>query len=89
MTSLKLGPLPTTRTERLTVTLSAPLNDALEIYRQAYASAYEPVDLARLIPHILQAFLLSDRSFMAQHGSAVRALLNPPLLPRGDRGSAD
>jgi hypothetical protein len=85
MSSLKLGPMPTTRTTKLSITIPAPLHDALELYRQAYASAYEPVELARLIPHVLQTFLLSDRAFMDQHGSAVRVLLSPPLLQKAER----
>jgi hypothetical protein len=38
---------------------------------------------------MVQTFLLSDRFFMAEKGNEVRALLNPPLLVKPERGTGN
>jgi hypothetical protein len=85
MNSLKIGPVPTNRTARLSIKFSIPLKAALDLYQQDYARTYEAIDFARLIPHMLQALMVSDRAFMQRHGSAVRALLQPPLSPKASK----
>ncbi|MBU6445552.1 MAG: DUF2274 domain-containing protein [Alphaproteobacteria bacterium] len=83
MKDLKLGPLPKAETSKLTITLSKPLRDALELYVSDYASAYEPTELSELVPHMLEAFLRSDRAFMKRHAESVRAQASqmPAPLP--------
>jgi hypothetical protein len=61
---LKLGPLPSTEVIRLTIAVPVALRDDLERYAGLHAQQSEaPPDLARLIPHMLAAFLRSDRAF--------------------------
>jgi hypothetical protein len=73
MTDLKLGPLPKNETVRLSITVTKPLKDALDLYAQEYSKAYEPTDTATLIPHMLEAFLRSDKAFMKRHADSIRA----------------
>ena len=61
---LRLGPLPETKTVRLTISLTATLKSDLERYAALHAQTYrEPVDAAKLIPHMLEAFMARDRGF--------------------------
>lgn len=73
MTDLKLGPLPKFVTVRVSITLAKPLKDALDLYAQEYGQAYEPTDTATLIPHMLEAFLRSDKAFIKRHADSIRA----------------
>ena len=90
MTDLKLGPLPKVETVRVTVTMPKPLKDALDLYADEHGKLYEPVDAAVLIPHMLEAFLRSDRAFMQRHGRAVRTreAQAPAPLPSGTTAAA-
>ena len=81
MTQLKLGPLPKVETVRVSVTMETLLKDALDLYAADYAELYEPVDAAVLIPHMLEAFLQSDRAFMKRHGKSVRKRRDQANLP--------
>ncbi|WP_136661848.1 DUF2274 domain-containing protein [Nitratireductor sp. XY-223] len=72
MTQLKLGPLPKVETVRVSVTMETTLKEALDLYAADYAELYEPVEAAVLIPHMLEAFLRSDRAFMKRHSNPVR-----------------
>lgn len=63
MTKLKLGPLPKLGTVRLTVTIPEPLKEELDLYATEYSRHYGEVDGATLIPHMLEAFLRSDRGW--------------------------
>jgi len=61
---LRLGPLPNQETTKLTVTLSASLREELEEYARVYTQAFGlTVDLASLIPHMLETFMARDRGF--------------------------
>ncbi len=61
---LRLGPLPETKTVKLTIALTATLKSDLERYAALHAKTYgEPVDTATLIPHMLEAFMTRDRGF--------------------------
>lgn len=81
MTDLKLGPLPKNETVRVTVALAKPLKDALDLYAQEYGQAYEPTDIATLMPHMLEAFLRSDKGFMKRHADSIRAKAAQSLPP--------
>jgi hypothetical protein len=60
---LKLGPLPRQSTVRLTIALMEPLKEELDAYAAEHSRLYEPVETAALIPHMLQAFLRTDRAW--------------------------
>lgn len=61
---LRLGPLPTTTTVKLTFTCPASLKADLERYAALHAQTYgETVDALTLIPHMLEAFMARDRGF--------------------------
>ena len=60
-------------TVRLTIALQAELHERLELYAQVYSETYdEPVDLKRLLPHILERFLTSDRGFQRRVAKPLR-----------------
>ena len=61
---LKLAKLPDRTPVRITVTVSADLNQALCDYQKLYAATYDTTEkIADLIPFMLEAFLDSDRAF--------------------------
>jgi hypothetical protein len=61
---LRLEPLPKTETVKLTIALTAALKSDLERYAALHAQTYgEPVDVATLIPHMLETFMVRDRGF--------------------------
>jgi hypothetical protein len=66
MADLKLGPLPRQRTVRLTIMLMEPLKEELDAYAAEHSKLYEPVETAALIPHMLQAFLRTDRAWCSR-----------------------
>ena len=64
MTNLKLAKLPDRTPARITITVSADLNQALYAYQKLYAATYGASEkIADLIPFMLEAFLDSDRAF--------------------------
>jgi hypothetical protein len=63
---LKLGPLPRQTTVRLTIVLLEPLKEELDAYAAEHSRLYEPVETAALIPHMLQAFLRTDRAWCSR-----------------------
>jgi hypothetical protein len=82
MAPLKLGKLPDRTLARFTFSSWPELTLALEEYAEAYRQTYgqaEPV--ADLIPYMLEAFLKSDRAFLAARGGAAR-----PQPPEGGVG---
>ncbi len=82
MTDLKLGPLPKNEIVRVSLSITKPLKDALDLYAQEYGQAYEPTDTITLIPHMLEAFLRSDKAFMKRHVESIKAQAaqaSPPL----------
>ncbi|MGX5829328.1 DUF2274 domain-containing protein [Mesorhizobium sp. 43Arga] len=72
MANLKLGPLPKFGTVRVTIALPEPLKDELERYAAEYSRLYEPVEAAALIPHMLEAFMRSDRGYRSRKAQAAR-----------------
>jgi hypothetical protein len=63
---LKLGPLPKQSMVKVTVVLSELLKAELDAYAAEHSRLYEPVETAALIPHMLEAFLRSDRAWCNQ-----------------------
>jgi hypothetical protein len=61
---LRLGPLPKTETIKLTITLHATLKAELDRYAELHSRTWgAPVDVATLIPHMLETFIARDRGF--------------------------
>ena len=61
---LRLGPLPSTTSVKLTFACPASLKADLDRYAALHAQTYgEVVDAATLIPHMLEAFMAGDRAF--------------------------
>lgn len=64
MTNLKLAKLPDRTPAKITITVSADLNQALCDYQKLYVATYGAAEkIADLIPFMLEAFLDSDRAF--------------------------
>ena len=69
---LRLGPLPSTSSTKLTFACPASLKMDLDRYAALHAQTYgEAVDAATLIPHMLEAFMAGDRGF--RKGGAGKA----------------
>ena len=61
---LRLGPLPSSSSVKLTFTCPANLKANLDLYAAQHAQAYgEAVDAVTLIPHMLEVFMAGDRGF--------------------------
>ena len=61
---LRLGPLPSHESTKLTFTCSTNLRADLDRYAALHAQAYgEVVDAEKLIPYMLEAFMAGDRGF--------------------------
>ena len=66
---LRLGPLPSTSSTKLTFACPASLKMDLDRYAALHAQTYgEAVDAATLIPHMLEAFMATDRGFRRGRG---------------------
>lgn len=64
MPDLKLGKLPDRTPVKLAITVAPDLLRTLNDYAAIYSEAYgQSEPLAELIPHMLAAFLASDRGF--------------------------
>ncbi|CAH1653156.1 conserved hypothetical protein [Hyphomicrobiales bacterium] len=66
MANLKLGPLPKLGIIRMTVPMPEPLKEELDLYAAEYGRQYGEVDSTTLIPHMLEAFLRSDRGWRSR-----------------------
>src|SRR5690348_12796286 len=61
---LRLGPLPNTAVVKFTIAISEKLKADLDRYASLHSTRWaEPIDTARLIPHMLEAFIARDRGF--------------------------
>jgi len=64
MAALKLGKLPDRKTTKITFTASAELSKLLTDYASAYEAEYnQQASVTDLIPHMLEAFIKTDRGF--------------------------
>ena len=69
---LRLGPLPKTESVKLTFACPASLKADLDRYAALHAQAYgEVVDVEKLIPHMLEAFMAGDRGFRKRTSAKV------------------
>lgn len=81
MPELRLGRLPKVGVARVTIALPEPLKEELDLYAAEHSRLYEPVETAALIPHMLEAFLRSDRGWRSRKtrvgGARQRAAFSP------------
>ena len=64
MAELKLARLPDRTPVKFAITVTPELHRALGDYAAIYNQTYEQTErLAELVPHMLAAFLASDRAF--------------------------
>jgi hypothetical protein len=72
---LRLGPLPSTGTVKLTFACSIELKTELDRYAAVFAQVYneKSVDPVTLIPHMLEAFMARDRAFKKNATTTVKA----------------
>jgi hypothetical protein len=82
---LKLGPLPRQSTVRLTIVLMEPLKEELDAYAAEHSGLYEPVETAALIPHMLEAFMRSDRAWRGGRKQAGKSKPANGEAPIGTR----
>ena len=90
MAELRLGPLPKHEIVRLSIAIPKPLMEALERYVLDFSEIHEKADVPTLIPHMLEAFLRSDKAFMKRHADSIReqaARVLPPLPGAAHRSS--
>ena len=65
-TKLRLGPLPSTDTVKLAITVPVGLKAQLDRYAALHSETWgETVLAADLIPHMLTQFILRDKAFKA------------------------
>ena len=76
ISKLRLGPLPKTETVKVTISLTVALKDELELYAAEFSRLHEPVDAVVLIPHMLEAFIRSDRGYRARRASVTSTRQN-------------
>ncbi|HET7156743.1 MAG TPA: DUF2274 domain-containing protein [Hyphomicrobiaceae bacterium] len=73
-TRLSLGPLPTSSSVKLTISLTADLKTQLDAYAQVHARVHHvPVDAAVQVSHMLAAFIARDRGFKALAFKATKS----------------
>lgn len=73
MANLKLGRLPKVGVVRMTVAMPEPLKEELDRYAAEHSRLYEPVDAATLVPHMVEAFIRSDRGYRSRKAQAARS----------------
>lgn len=92
MVELKLGRLPKPGVVRMTIGLPEPLKEELDRYAAEYSRLYEPIDTATLIPHMIEAFIRSDRGYRSRRAqsepkkSRQSGVVTPPQIV-GPEGS--
>ena len=86
MASLKLGKLPDRETTKITFTASAELNALLADYAAAYEAEYGLREsITDLIPHMLEAFIKTDRRFQKTSRTSVfSSTANVKTFPQND-----
>ncbi len=72
MADLKLGRLPKAGLVRMTINLSEPQKEELDRYAAEHSRLFEPVDAATLVPHIIEAFIRSDRGYRSRKAQSER-----------------
>lgn len=72
MNKLRLGPLPKAETVKIAIAVTVQLKADLESYATLHSQFYgESIDVATMIPHMLESFIARDRAFQkARRGLA-------------------
>lgn len=86
MHEMKISPLPRQESARLSITVSKPLMEALELYTADFKAHFScDADVASLVPQMLEAFIRSDKAFMKRHAASIREqeARVPQPLPSG------
>lgn len=83
MPKLKLGAIPDDKPVRLTVTLTAELHALLVEYAEAHAKEFDrKVAPEKLVPHMLERFIRTDRAFAKVRRGGGRASSPPGNVGR-------
>ena len=78
MMTLKLGPIPDNKPVRMTISLPAELAALLRTYADAVGLGNSnPVTVERIVPHILERFIRTDRAFMRTRRQVVDSTPRP------------
>ena len=85
MADLKLGRLPKVGLVRMTISIPEPLKEELDRYAAEHSRLYEPVDAATLIPHMLEAFIRSDRGYRSRRAQSRRGNIVNGRAPQHGR----
>jgi hypothetical protein len=88
MADLKLGRLPKVGLVRMTIGIPEPLKEELDRYAAEHSRLYEPVDAATLIPHMLEAFIRSDRGYRSRRAQSERGKIRRRRGKRNERCNA-
>ena len=84
MMKLKLGPIPDDKPVRLTITVSAELAALLRTYADAVGSGdSKPVTVERIVPHMLERLIRTDRVFMRTRRHVVHSTAPSAELGNG------
>ena len=70
MADLKLGRLPKVGLVRMTISIPEPLKKEIDRYAAEHSRLYESVGAATLIPHMLEAFIRSDRGYWSRRAQS-------------------
>jgi hypothetical protein len=78
MMTLKLGPIPDNKPVRMTISLPAELAALLRTYADAVGLGNSnPVTVERIVPHILERFIRTDRAFIWTRRQVVNSTPRP------------
>ena len=78
MMTLKLGPIPDNKPVRMTISLPAELAALLRTYADAVGLRNSnPVTVERIVPHILERFIRTDRALMRTRRQVVDSTPRP------------
>lgn len=89
MPELRLGRLPKVGMSRMTIALPEPLREELDQYAAEHSRLYEPVETAALIPHMLEAFLRSDRGWRSRKARTGGARRRGASIPASGASRQD
>jgi hypothetical protein len=89
MADLKLGRLPKVGVVRLTTAMPEPLKEELDRYAAEHSRLYEPVDAAALVPHMIEAFIRSDRGYRSRRAQAARVQSGGSPVSKTSAGRRD
>lgn len=86
MTKLRITEIPDEKPVRVTVDLPADLHRDLVAYAALVSQNGQPVEPARLVPHMIRGFITSDRAFRKLRQGPRRAAVKtqPPAAPENE-----